>query len=155
MAAVRSLAPGEAFGWVADQLGDTGDLFLTGVVIDIDATSGRVGYASAGHPPMLLAGVEGVEELPPTGPMLGPFGGTWETRHTELQEGGVLVAYSDGIIEARDGDRHMFGIERLASVVADAQLAGPAAVADACIEAVELFAAGGAHDDITLCVVGR
>ncbi|MCU1486969.1 MAG: hypothetical protein JWN67_3715 [Actinomycetia bacterium] len=155
MAAIASHGPGEALAWLAAHLGQTGELFLTGVVLEISASTGEVRYASAGHPPLLLAGVTGVTELAPTGPLLGPLPGTWETHDAKLDRGGVLVAYSDGLVEARDQAGDQFGVERLRQVVADRQLAGVHAVADGAIDAVEAFAAEQGGDDITLCVLGR
>jgi CHASE3 domain sensor protein len=154
VAAAQSHDPGAALEWVADRLGDTGEQFLTGVVVQLDAETGIVRYASAGHPPMLLGGLTGITELGPTGPLLGPIGGTWATAEVDLGRGGVLVAYSDGLIEARDADGEPFGQERLASIVERTQLDGPDAVADACLAAVQRHQATR-EDDLTLCVLSR
>jgi CHASE3 domain sensor protein len=155
MAAMATYAPGDALAWLAEHLGSTGELFLTGVVLEVSASTGEVRYASAGHPPLLLAGLTGVTELPATGPLLGPLPGSWETRDATLDRGGVLVAYSDGLVEARDLDGELFGVERLRHVVAEHQLAGVHAVADSAIDAVEAFAAEAGRDDVTLAVLGR
>lgn len=154
VAAAQSHEPGDALRWVADQLGDTGEQFLTGVVVHIDAETGAVRYASAGHPPMLLGGLTGITLLESTGPLLGPLGGEWATVEVDLPRGGVLVAYSDGLIEARDADGEPFGLERLAEIVERTQLDGPHAVADACLAAVQHHQASR-EDDLTLCVVSR
>ena len=154
MAAIQSHDPGDAFGWVLSRLGDTGELFLTGVIVVLDAATGAIRYASAGHPPVLLGGLTGVTELPPTGPLLGPVRATWATGEATLERGGVLAAYSDGLIEARDAGREPFGVERLAAVVERSQLDGPEAVADACLAAVAAHQAER-EDDLTLVVLGR
>jgi len=154
VAACQTHEPGDALRWVADQLGDTGEQFLTGVVVRLDADTGVVRYASAGHPPMLLGGLTGITRLDPTGPLLGPVGGEWGTAEVDLGRGGVLVAYSDGLIEARNAAGEPFGIDRLADIVEDTQLDGPDAVADACIEAVQRHQASR-EDDLTLCVLAR
>ena len=155
MAAIASHGPGAAFAWLSSHLGDTGELFLTGVIVEVSASSGEVRYASAGHPPLLLGGLTGVTELPATGPLLGPLAGRWETETAQLERGGVLLAYSDGLIEARDGKGKQFGVERVAALMAQHQLAGVAEVTDATVAAVEEFAAEGGRDDITLCALGR
>jgi sigma-B regulation protein RsbU (phosphoserine phosphatase) len=154
LAAMQTLAPGDVLGWLASRLGDTGEQFLTGIVLDVDGRSGVVRYASAGHPPMLLGGVTGVVELAPTGPLLGPVAGTWETKEVELARGGVLVAFSDGLLEARDADGTVFGLRRLREIVESTQLNGADAVADACMTAVTEHQSTRA-DDLTLVVVGR
>jgi serine phosphatase RsbU (regulator of sigma subunit) len=155
MAAMTSCEPGEALTWLADHLGQTGELFLTGVVLEVSASTGDVRYASAGHPPLLLAGLTGVTDLPATGPLLGPLTGSWKTAHAKLDRGGVLVAYSDGLVEARNSTGEMFGVDRLRNVVADRQLAGVQAVADGAMDEVQAFGAEAGSDDITLCVLGR
>jgi sigma-B regulation protein RsbU (phosphoserine phosphatase) len=155
MAAVRERSPGEALMWVADQLSDTGDLFFTGVIVRVSASTGLIEYANAGHPPILLAGLTGVAELGPTGPLVGPWPAEWQTVEAKLDRGGVMVVYSDGLIEARDGDGDLFGTTRLTTLVAEQQLAGVDAVADAALAAVQAFAAEPGRDDITLGVVSR
>ena len=154
LAAIESYEPGDALGWVADRLGDTGEQFLTGVICVLHVPSGTVRYASAGHPPLLLAGLTGVTHLGPTGPLLGPIGGRWTTDEIELARGGALVAYSDGLIEARDGAGVPFGIRELASVIERTQLGGPDAIADACLDAVQHHQVSR-EDDLTLVVLSR
>src|SRR5206468_1102089 len=127
--------------WVADQLGDTGDLFFTGAIAKVSASTGDVQYASAGHPPLLLAGLTGVAELGPTGPFVGPWPSRWETVQAQLDRGGIMAVYSDGLIEARDGEGDLFGTTRLTALIAEQQLAGVDAVADAALVAVQKFAA--------------
>jgi sigma-B regulation protein RsbU (phosphoserine phosphatase) len=154
LAAIQSYDPGDAFGWVADRLGDTGEQFLTGVILVLDAASGTVRYASAGHPPLLLAGLTGIIELGPTGPLLGPINGRWATEEIDLARGGALVAYSDGLIEARNHDGVPFGVTGLVEIVDRTQLGGPDAVADACLDAVQRHQVTR-EDDLTLLVVSR
>lgn len=155
IAAMGDRSPGEVLEWLAEHLGETGELFLTGVILEISASTGGVRYASAGHPPLLLGGLTGVAELPATGPLLGPLPGRWTTEHARLDRGGVLVAYSDGLVEAREPGGRLFGTARLRDVVADHQLSGVDAVADAAMGAVESFAADVGSDDVTLVVLGR
>lgn len=154
LAAIESHEPGEAFGWVADRLGDTGEQFLTGIICVLDVANGTVCYASAGHPPLLLAGLTSVTRLGPTGPMLGPVGGRWTTEEVQLSRGGALVAYSDGLIEARDAAGNPFGLRKLVAIVEGAQLGGPDAIADACLEAVQHYQVSR-EDDLTLVVLSR
>ena len=154
LAAIESHEPGEALGWVADRLGDTGEQFLTGVIFVLHVRTGIVRYASAGHPPLLLAGLTGITRLGPTGPLLGPIGGRWTTEEVKLARGGALVAYSDGLIEARDASGVPFGVRRLAEVIDRTQLDGPDLIADACLEAVQLHQASR-EDDLTLVALSR
>ena len=85
---------------------------------------------------------------------MGPITGHWTTEEVDLPRGGVIVAYSDGLIEARDADGEPFGVSRLVAVVEQHQLGGPDAVADACLEAVQQWQRSR-EDDLTLCVLSR
>ncbi|HVM14549.1 MAG TPA: SpoIIE family protein phosphatase [Egibacteraceae bacterium] len=141
---------GDVLGWMAASLGDTGDSFLTGFVAKIDPGDGSCRYASAGHLPALVTHDHRVEELGPTGPLLGPLPGEWSTRETQLSPGSVLVLYTDGVTEARGPADDDFGEERLRAVVAARAGEHPQAVVSTVVDAVHDHARGAAHDDLTL-----
>jgi sigma-B regulation protein RsbU (phosphoserine phosphatase) len=70
--------------------------------------------------------------------------------------GDVLVFFSDGIVDAENGDGDMFGTERLTAVLRDHPSACNSAQAtvDAILAAVNAFQAGTVHfDDETLVVM--
>jgi len=72
LSALRNgLSPGASFQWLADQLGDTGDQFLTGVILEVDTSAGRLRYAISGHPLILVSDGRSVATLGPTGPLVG------------------------------------------------------------------------------------
>jgi sigma-B regulation protein RsbU (phosphoserine phosphatase) len=143
--------PGEALGWVAERLGDTGERFATIFLAILDTDRGRMLYASAGHPPVLLAQPESIVSLLPTGPLLGPFRARWETRTAVLNPDTVLVAYTDGLIEARGAETgEEFGSARLLEFVTRMRGRPPADVVSACVDELEAFASGPFQDDVTL-----
>ncbi len=150
----RCLEPGAVLGWLSAALGDTGDQFLT-LVLAYLHPDGRCSYANAGHPPVLISDGSAARELGPTGPLLGPLPGEWETAAARLQAGDVLVAYTDGLAEARNPQRREFGSQRLADLIQAQAPNGPQAVVDACMDAVRSFAAGAVSDDLTLVAVAR
>lgn len=155
MSALRlGLGPAAALAWLARQLADTGERFLTGVVLSVDASTGRLRYASAGHPPLLLTGPGGVVLLGPTGPLLGPLPGEWRDHEVEFPAGHRVVAYSDGVIEAPNCDGSELGVEGLADLVAGASGATPAELVDLCLEAVQERVVSS-HDDLTLVVISN
>ncbi|GIW73787.1 MAG: hypothetical protein KatS3mg103_0309 [Phycisphaerales bacterium] len=100
-------------------------IYASAVCVRIDPACDELVYASAGHPPMLLRGVDGsVEELCSTAIVLGVCRD--EDFHADAQRrsfvpGDTLVAYTDGAIEARDDDGRCVGRQWLL-----AMLAGPA-----------------------------
>ena len=147
------LAPGEVLSFLASALGDTGDNFLTCFVARIDPDTGRCEYANAGHLPALLTRGSAVEELGPTGPLLGPLPGSWSTVDVALAAGSVIVAYTDGVTEARGRGGEEFGEERLRAVVAARAHEHPTTVVTTCLDAVHDFSRGEPDDDLTIVAV--
>ncbi|WP_448639808.1 PP2C family protein-serine/threonine phosphatase [Geodermatophilus sp. URMC 63] len=93
----------------------SGSAFVTGVLAELDVTSGRLRYVRAGHPPpLLLRAGRVVKQL--DGGLRVPFG--LETAGVAVAEevlepGDWLALYTDGITEARDAGGRWFGEERL------------------------------------------
>jgi sigma-B regulation protein RsbU (phosphoserine phosphatase) len=132
-------------------------LFVTAALLVADTATGGIRHASAGHEPLLVKRVDGrIEELEAEGPLLGAFDEpAFEERETTLALGELLVAYTDGITEARDPAGGFFGEERLRQLVG-AGSANPDGVADLIAIAVSEFRSGEeAWDDLTLVVAGR
>jgi phosphoserine phosphatase RsbU/P len=155
-AALRSrMEPGQALAWIQRQLGDLGDEFLTAFLAVIDTVSGRVRYASAGHPPALLVHGEHVTELAPTGPLLAWFPAEWRTAEATVELGGRLVAYTDGVVEARAVDRGFYGQERLADLLVRAPSESVDALLAATLDDLRTFRHGRVTDDVTIVVVGH
>lgn len=72
----------------------------TAVVFTLDPASGRLTYASAGHPPLLHVGATNVELHPPTGPIL--FLSTddrYEEVEMKMAPGDGVVIFSDGVAD--------------------------------------------------------
>ncbi|MBW6495714.1 MAG: serine/threonine-protein phosphatase [Burkholderiaceae bacterium] len=70
-----------------------------------------------------------------------------------MAQGDLLVAFTDGVTEARDPDGHEFGEGRLLDVVSANRRADAQAVLDAVRAALDAFVADApTHDDCTLVV---
>jgi PAS domain-containing protein/anti-sigma regulatory factor (Ser/Thr protein kinase) len=71
-----------------------------------DPNEGRLVYASAGHPPILVRGEDGVVRRAdePTGPPLGTGGWLHSSGSVPLGPGSTAVLYTDGLVERRDKD---------------------------------------------------
>jgi len=90
--------------------------FVTAFFAVFDPLTGTLTYARAGHNPPLLknAGTGGaVRRVDDVGGV--PLGvidhAEYETGRLTLQRGQTLVLYTDGIVEAMDPRRQMFGVE--------------------------------------------
>lgn len=155
MPAMRmGLEPGDALNWVAGEMGDTGEWFATCVIIEVDASTGACRYANAGHPPPLLLGPAGVEELRVTGPIFGPLPGQrWRTDKTTLGPDQMLVAYTDGITEARNDAGEEFGEGRLIACLRSNTARDVRSLTEDVMSTVHLFGSDRLKDDATLAVV--
>lgn len=96
------------------------DMFVTCLLVVLDPINGRIRYANAGHNPPYLRTAQGVLELRATGLPLGLFNGLdYEEKEARLEKGDSLLMYSDGLVEAHDPQREMYGFPRLRNTLAD------------------------------------
>jgi serine phosphatase RsbU (regulator of sigma subunit) len=117
-------------------------------------------YSLAGQPPPLLRRQSlPVETLCMPNHRL-PLGalrlGGYQVLEIEMDPGDVLLAYSDGVVEAQSPDGDLFGEERLAEVLGAAPTSSPQATINHVIEEIEAFTCGHTpYDDVTLLAVKR
>jgi GAF domain-containing protein len=106
--AYAGLGPSRSMG-VLDRLlrGSASDLFATALVIVYDPGKGSLRWTNAGHPPPILAAAGQETRLLEAihGSLLGldaeaPFSAS----ETDFPSGGLLVLYTDGLIERRGSD---------------------------------------------------
>jgi len=133
------------------------NMFVTCLFAVLDPATGVLRFANAGHPVPYVRGVDGdVRELRATGMPLGLLPGMdYEEAVTVLAPGERVLLHSDGVAEAHDAERRMFGFNRLAGIAAVDT--NPRGVIDAVLDALSTFVAPGAEqeDDITLVAVAR
>jgi serine phosphatase RsbU (regulator of sigma subunit) len=121
--------------------------------------SATLSYLLAGQPqPLKRSGDGRIEELPFPEHRL-PLGaldrGGFRTLQARLEPGDLVLAYSDGVVEAQSPDGELFGQERLEEVLRGAP-AEPQSVVDGVLAAVQRFTRGSEpYDDITLLAVSR
>jgi sigma-B regulation protein RsbU (phosphoserine phosphatase) len=93
--------------------------FVTATYLWFDLTARRVTVCNAGHPPPLLLRGGSFFELGGAGVLLGRFASARYTAvATDLQPGDRIVAFTDGIVEARNARDEQFGEERLRASIA-------------------------------------
>jgi serine phosphatase RsbU (regulator of sigma subunit) len=87
----------------------------TAAVVTYRPSTGRIVWAGAGHPPVLLAGPRRVVRLDPQGPLLGVLPAARFTQETrQLPPGHSVLLYTDGLIKRGTFDH---GIELLADQI--------------------------------------
>ncbi len=110
----KGLSATKAFAEAADVFEDAPQRFATGTIVELSAGSDTVRWTSAGqHPPLILRQDDQPLWLSPTGPILSTLGGAWTTSSTTFTPGDVLLCYTDGLVESRDGRGHELGQDGL------------------------------------------
>ena len=161
-AAQRLLSPGEVLQRVNDVLVQDipPNMFVTCLYAILDTESGRLVYANAGHdlPYRRRAGrSDGAEELRARGMPLGLMPGMgYEEKEIVLEKGESVLFYSDGLVEAHDPQRDMFGFPRLQGLVG-AQRSGGSSLISFLLSELRRFTGEGweQEDDITLVTLDR
>jgi len=130
--------------------------FATAFLGALDVASGTLAHAGAGHPPALVLGDDGVRRLESSVGLLGAWESlTVHSHHCNLAPGEVLVLYTDGVTEARNAQRELFGEERLAETLESLWPAGVHEVSAGVLDAIAEFSDGGLRDDIVILCVSR
>jgi phosphoserine phosphatase RsbU/P len=114
-------------------------------------------YTNAGHlAPMLLRGND-MQMLDSTGTVVGAFPvATYEEKTVALEQGDVLLAYTDGIVEPENVYGEMFGEDRLKDMLVKYAKADSAELIARTMEAVvQWTGAGELQDDMTMVVARR
>jgi len=130
--------------------------FITACCATIDVAKREVRYANAGHPPALLlrAGEPHWTVVEAEGMPLGTRRAIdFSEAKVGLAPGDILVFYTDGITEARNEGRLMFGVDRLGEIVAAHRLGDAESVVTAVLAAVDDFRGSRPPDDDLTIVV--
>jgi GAF domain-containing protein len=117
---LRCEDPGELLTALDEYATTTGaGLYSTLAMVVVDTSSGEVRYAAAGHPPPLLRHPDGTTSVLDGGrsSLLGAHGER-STATAKLSRGGVVVLYTDGLVERR-GEPLSTGVERALQVLAE------------------------------------
>lgn len=143
---------------IAERVGDMG-MFVTTVLMRL-SSNGTMVVANAGHPPLLVATAEGeVSQVEDSSLPLGIIEDEeFSVITDQVEPGGFVVAYSDGITEAKNPDQEMYGIDRIAESLARRVVSSSsiADVSNGMLEDLAGFSGGEiVDDDLTLVVLRR
>ena len=131
------------------------NMFATVFFAVLDPAAGALWYANGGHeaPAVLAADGSVRARLGVTGPAVGLLPGlTFRVAEARLEAGEQLLAFTDGVPDARSPSGEAFGEPRMLACAA----AAPGAALDAIQRALSDFCAGEpAFDDVTMLAVRR
>ncbi len=152
-------SPGEMLQRVNEALVPSipANMFVTCFYAILDPKSASLSYANAGHDlPYLRRRGGNCEELRARGMPLGLMPGmSYEEKEIVLDAGDSALLYTDGLVEAHDPQREMFGFPRLRALIAEH--GKERALEEALLEELYSFVGEGweQEDDITLLTLRR
>lgn len=133
------------------------ELFITMFYAKYNSATGRLSFANAGHnrPMISRNGELSCIELDAEGLILGvKTSVVFEERSFELKTGDVLLFYTDGLTEARNGNDELFGGERVCALLDTLRHLPAREIIDSFYAAVSDFTAAETfQDDISLLVL--
>src|SRR5215204_2235922 len=131
-------------------------MFVTCLYGVLDPSSGHLRFANAGHDLPYVKTADGIVELRARGMPLGLMPDMpYEEKEAILAPGDSVLLHSDGVVEAHDPRRDMFGFPRLKETMADAP--GGQELIDRVLSELEAFSGPDAEqeDDITMVTLQR
>lgn len=115
-----------------------------------------VTLATGGHPLPLHLTSRGVEEVGGYGPLLGALPDVrWHDFTLRLEDGDTLVAYTDGITDARGEGGERFGLTRLCDTLRGFEGRAAIEVIQSVTRALDEFQSGAHADDTAAIVLHR
>ena len=118
--------------------------FVTALFAEIDPDAGRVSIYSCGHPPPILISAAGVTvlEVPAPAPPLGLLtlgDGSGAARTLPFKPNDLLLFYTDGVTEARNGRRAFYPLDERLAALAALNASGKGRVSDGGLDLLDLL----------------
>ena len=130
-------------------------MFVTLVYILLELGKKRICFSNAGHLPLVYMDDSGVQVLgngDAKGPPLGILpDAQFHQECFDMNEKGSVTLYTDGIIEAKDMVRDLYGMKRLLNTIENHRPASPDNLIKEVVGSVDAFSQGqGQSDDLTM-----
>ena len=132
------------------------EMFITAWIGILEIDSGEMQFISAGHNPPVIVNKDGAKLLKVKSSFV--LGGMENVKYTEhsvtLKKDDVLLLYTDGIVEAENSKKELYGEARMLECLKDAAGLETGEVMSKLKQSVEEFVNGHTqHDDMTmLCI---
>ena len=120
-----------------------------------DGATRRLRYVNAGHnPPMVIRRDQSVIWLETGGPPVGMFSNfTYEESVVQLDPGDLVLAYTDGVIEAVNPAGEEWGVEGLRRAATESKAHNADDIIEAIFASMDEFSRGRQTDDATVVVL--
>ena len=131
-------------------------VFITIFLAIYEVKTGRVKYVNAGHQPPCVLNSKG--EIKKFGETTGTIVGmlddaVYKEREATLQKNDYLIAYTDGIPDARSPDGHFYGEEHFVNLLKSCANLTVKEICENVINEVIAFQAKNLADDVTLLIL--
>jgi serine phosphatase RsbU (regulator of sigma subunit) len=134
--------------------------FVTAAYVFVDMEKNSIGYAGAGHPPLLLWRTSrgNSSEVLQNGLILGLFPeATYSVVEVLVEPGDKIVLYTDGILETRSPSEQEFGVDLFKAFLESNHSLGADTFADSLLDELSNWSehprGNGQEDDITLLAI--
>jgi serine phosphatase RsbU (regulator of sigma subunit) len=129
--------------------------FISLFVVVLDTEHHTLRFASAGHPAAWLWHDRDVKPLKATGALVMLDGRSeYHSREIPLEKGDLLLLYTDGLAEVRNGEQ-MFGEERIAKTLRRDPNVAADVLCKNLLEAARDFASEPMDDDVAILAIRR
>lgn len=120
-------------------------------------SNGNLFYVNAGHPPPLILDDGGFSDLQVGGMVLGPYAeASYKLGFAHLDRGGLLVLYTDGVVERVDSRDEEFGMDGLKAWATEARDMPSGEAADLLRRRIQDFGEDTPfEDDVTFMIIRR
>jgi serine phosphatase RsbU (regulator of sigma subunit) len=138
--------------------GGQDDIFVTLVYAVLDGPGRKLTYSNAGHMPPLLRRFDPGQVLTFEDGVGLPLGVMPDSEYVNgevgLEPGDSVLMYTDGLVEAMDPRRNMYGVERLMKVVGEASSQADALLDRAVRDSMNHVQDAPQFDDTTVVCIG-
>jgi serine phosphatase RsbU (regulator of sigma subunit) len=143
---------------VSAGLVDIDALLATAVILEIpNDISAPTQWVNAGHPAgYWINNNHLITSLNPTGPMLGGFGGIWQSQELFFGAGDRIVLVSDGLLETQDEKGEEFGTRGLiSSVISGQQSLNSSELTNLIVSSARQDSVTWNRDDVSVVLLSR
>lgn len=132
------------------------DKFISLFYMEVDVKNRTIKYSSAGHDSPIFYSPSRKEKrlLETEGLLIGiSYDAAFRQEEISFEKGDILTLYTDGVTEAMDVERNVFGMERLTDIIQRNCTLAPQILANRIYTTVQKYTRRHLHDDFSLFVM--